>query len=139
MSGTALAAAAEALAGTRFRLHGRDPATGLDCIGLLAAALRAIGREAVLPSGYPLRTHRLPDPAIWAEACGFVAAEGAARAGDVLLLRAGPCQVHFAIVLDRARIVHAHAGRGRVIIEPGPPGGTVVAHWRLAPGTPAAG
>ena len=41
--------------------------------------------------------------------------------------------------LDRARIVHAHAGRGRVIIEPGPPGGAVVAHWRLAPGTPAAG
>ena len=33
MSAQALAEAAAALVGSRFRLHGRDPATGLDCIG----------------------------------------------------------------------------------------------------------
>ncbi len=35
-----LAAAALNLIGTPFRLHGRDPATGLDCVGLVAEAMR---------------------------------------------------------------------------------------------------
>ena len=60
MSGAALAAAAESLVGTRFRLHGRDPDTGLDCVGLLAASLAAIGRAAPLPNGYRLRARSLP-------------------------------------------------------------------------------
>ena len=40
---TALARAAAGCLGVRFRLHGRDPATGLDCLGLLGAALVATG------------------------------------------------------------------------------------------------
>ena len=38
-AGPALASAAEALVGARFRLHGRDPATGLAGLCVLAAAL----------------------------------------------------------------------------------------------------
>lgn len=131
MSGVALAEAAEALVGARFRLHGRDPATGLDCIGVLATALAAIGRQAELPTGYALRSHRLPALAAIASACGFAEAEGPTLPGDVLLLRPGPCQHHLAIAARAGRFVHAHAGLRRVIAVPGPLDGPVLRRWRL--------
>jgi cell wall-associated NlpC family hydrolase len=130
MSGDALARAAAALAGTRFRLHGRDPATGLDCIGLLAAALTAIGRPAPLPNGYALRSRALPGLDAVAAACGFTGAGAPLRPGDVLLARVGPCQHHLLIAAG-AGFVHAHAGIGRVIASAGPPGWPIVHHWRL--------
>ena len=49
------AAQAEALVGTPFRLGGRDPATGLDCIGIAACALGRAGGEVHSPTGYALR------------------------------------------------------------------------------------
>ena len=42
---------ARAAIGARFRLHGRDPESGLDCVGLAGHALGITG----LPSGYALR------------------------------------------------------------------------------------
>jgi len=131
MSGAALAEAAEALAGTRFRLHGREPATGLDCVGLLAASLRAIGRSGAVPTGYSLRARRLPDLTRWAELSGLVRASGTTFPGDVLLVRIGACHFHLAIVLGCERVVHAHAGRKRVLVEPIPPGWQVQSRWRL--------
>jgi hypothetical protein len=50
-----LAAAALNLIGTPFRLHGRDPARGLDCVGLVAEAMRRAGFHPVPPGGYGLR------------------------------------------------------------------------------------
>ena len=44
-------AAARALVGVRFRLHGRDAVHGLDCVGLVALAT---GRAA--PTGYGWRS-----------------------------------------------------------------------------------
>jgi cell wall-associated NlpC family hydrolase len=135
MSGAALARAAEALVGTKFRLHGRDPVTGLDCVGVLAAALAAIGKPAPLPSGYTikLRTldHWLPDPA----SCGFAPIDAAIAAGDVLLLDLGPCQQHLVIATAANRFVHAHAGLRRVVESSGPLPGPVLHHWRLLPET----
>jgi len=131
MSGAALADAAEALAGAPFRLHGRDPETGLDCIGLLAAALVAIGRTAPLPNGYALRNRTLPPLAGLAAACGFAAADGKTRPGDVLVLRAGPGQYHFAIATRGDGFVHAHAGLGRVARSAGAPPWPVLTRWRL--------
>ena len=49
------ARAAEALAGARFRLHGRDRSTGLDCVGLVGLALaerEADLRRAAAKRGY---------------------------------------------------------------------------------------
>lgn len=133
MTGPELARAAEALAGTPFRLHGRDPATGLDCVGLLAAALAVCGRPAPLPNGYAMRNLEaaplLPDPG----ELGFAAASGRIVPGDVLLLRAGPGQLHIAIAAAGNRFVHAHAGLGKVVVQPGPPTGEVLQHWRLKP------
>jgi cell wall-associated NlpC family hydrolase len=131
MSGAALAQAAEALAGTRFRLHGRDPATGLDCIGLLAAALTAIGRPAPLPTGYALRTHALPRLGAIAADCGLAEARDALRPGDVLMLRVGPCQYHLVIAACGGGFVHAHAGLRRVVVMPGPLAWPIMSRWRL--------
>lgn len=131
MSGAALAAAAEALVGAPFRLHGRDPATGLDCIGLLAAALSAIGRPVDLPNGYTLRLRDaarwIPDPAT----LGFAAAEHPFAPGDTVLLDLGGGQAHLAVAGPRCDWVHAHAGIGRVVRSPALPEGKILGRWRL--------
>ncbi|WP_423141041.1 NlpC/P60 family protein [Parablastomonas sp. CN1-191] len=131
MTGAALAAAAESLLGTPFRLHGRDPQRGLDCVGLLEAALRMAGHATVLPRGYTLR---LADPADWLPLpgpLGFGAASGAARAGDALLLRTGPGQAHVVIVAADGAAIHAHAGLRRVVKAPRGADEVIIAHWRL--------
>lgn len=130
--GEQLAAAAEALVGSRFRLHGRDPATGLDCVGVLAAALAAIGRSAPLPTAYHLRSRAIPNLSAVAQQCGLVPVESAAEPGDVLLARVGPCQFHVVIVAHGADFIHAHAGLKRVVIGPLGEDWRVTCHWRLS-------
>lgn len=130
-AGPALASAAEALVGARFRLHGRDPATGLDCLGVLAAALAAIGRGAHLPQGYTLKLRALPALDRFVRGCGLAPAPcGPILPGDVLLARIGPAQVHLAVAGHGGRIVHAHAGLMRVVAMPGPPPWPLIHHWR---------
>lgn len=130
MSGAALAAAAASFIGVPFRLHGRDARHGLDCIGLLGAALKRIGHRPVLPNGYPLRLARLegwlPDVAT----CGLAVAQLPFAPGDVILLRPAAAQIHLAIA-GPAGWVHAHAGLRRVVIAPDRPGGLLLHHWRL--------
>lgn len=131
MSSADLAMAAEHLVGSRFRLHGRDPASGLDCIGVLSAALAAIGRPVALPTGYALRVtrldHWLPD----ARACGFAPVDAAAlEPGDVILLACPGSQFHLAIAATHG-FVHAHAGLRRVVLSPQCPDGTIIGHWRI--------
>jgi cell wall-associated NlpC family hydrolase len=129
--GAALAAATTALAGVPFRLHGRDPAHGLDCIGLLEAALSATGRAVTLPCAYALRntdiSGLIPAPASF----GFGAVNGPVQPGDVVMTRPGPAQFHLAIATADGTFVHAHAGLRRVVIQPGPLPGPQLAHWRL--------
>jgi cell wall-associated NlpC family hydrolase len=133
MTGDALAAAAAALVGTPFRLHGRNPATGLDCIGLLAAALADRGRRLAVPTGYPLRLRSLngwlPDPA----ASGFALAEPPFIPGDVVMLQPGPAQFHLAIAAPGMGWIHAHAGLRRVVRDPALPAGPIIHHWRILP------
>jgi len=131
MTGPAFAAAALALRGVRFRLNGRHAESGLDCLGVVAAALAACGRPAVgLPRGYALRSSSYGDPARWAQACGFVAAAGPCRAGDVLLVACSKVQLHVLVALGDERFVHAHAGLRRVVVGPRDPAWAVVGHWR---------
>lgn len=131
MSGHALALAAADLVGVPFRLHGRDPRHGLDCIGLLGAALARIGRRIALPDDYPLRLARPDDWLPDSTACGFVLAAPPFAPGDVVLLRPTAAQVHLAIVGHGETWVHAHAGLRRVVIAPARPTGQILHHWRL--------
>lgn len=132
MSADDLAAAACALAGTTFRLHGRTEATGLDCVGVLAAALARLGRPAPLPTGYPLRHRNTPDLSALVKSLGLMPVDGAISRGDVLMLRPAPCQLHLAIAAAPDTMVHAHAGLGKVVIGPLPAGWPLIGHWRFS-------
>lgn len=126
-----LAREAEALVGAPFRLHGRDAETGLDCPGLLSAAMARAGRPIVLPTGYTLRITRLdawmPDPLT----CGLRPAKGRFAPGDVVLLQPSPVQFHLAIADRKLGWIHAHAGLRKVVRDAVLPGGTIIHHWRL--------
>lgn len=119
-----IAAEARTLLGVRFRHQGRDPQTGLDCLGLVeVVAHRLFGREIMTPD-YPRRppADRLR-AGLEKECAEIETAE--AREGDVLLinlpkddaarhvgiLAAGPYEL---------MIVHAceFRERGRVVEEP---------------------
>lgn len=131
MSALAFAAAAEALVGTPFRLHGRDPASGLDCIDVFAAAMVASDRPVGVPNGYAMRLRDLAAFRPLAAQFGFSEATGPALPGDVLMFAVGPVQFHLAIASRGANLVHAHAGLRRVVL--GPPGADwqPAGHWRL--------
>lgn len=131
-AGPAFARAAEKLAGIRFRLHGRDPATGLDCVGVLGAALAAIGRNPPIPSCYGLRNRSIERALAFVPGTGFVPCAGETLPGDLLLAGVGPLQQHLLIPLEGGRFVHAHAGLRRVTITPGPVPWPILRHWRLS-------
>ena len=130
-NGAAVAAAAEALVGTPFRLHGRDPATGLDCVGLVAAAFASIGCRPSVPRGYGLRNAGISPWLDLAAVAGLTEVKDGGRPGDVVLVRPGPGQHHLLIALDRNRFAHAHAGLRRVVVQPGPLPWCVERRWRL--------
>jgi cell wall-associated NlpC family hydrolase len=130
--GEALAQAALDLVGTRFCLHGRDPASGLDCVGLVAASLRAVGREARAPVRYALRNSDIAAALAFAPAAGLLEAALPLRPGDILLACSGPLQHHLLVVAPVDRFVHAHAGLRRVVATPGPIPWPILRHWRLA-------
>ena len=132
MTGAELAVAAEALVGAPFRLHGRDAATGLDCVGVVVAALRAHADRVVEPQGYGLRNRSVAPLLDLAEANGLVEAQGATGPGDILLVRPGPGQHHL-LIATRAGFIHAHAGLRRVVAQPGPLPWPVQRRWRIEP------
>ncbi|WP_206238064.1 NlpC/P60 family protein [Novosphingobium terrae] len=124
-----LADAAASLIGTPFRLHGRDPQTGLDCLGLVGAALGMAGRPISLPYHYTLRMRGIDPLLPLAEKAGLQPAKSAPTAGDILLLHVGPCQFHLGITAQDLGLIHAHAGLRRVVHSPAPQG--IIKRWRL--------
>ena len=130
--GSMLAQAAERLIGTPFRLHGRDPQTGLDCVGLLHAALRACGHPGLPPFAYALHNSDITAGLLALHDAGLTGATGPCEPGDVRLVRAGPAQVHLLIAAPGNRFVHTHAGLRRVAATPAPLPWPVLRHWRLA-------
>ncbi len=133
MSGAALAEAARALVGVPYMRDGRDPTIGLDCLGVIGAALAAIGHRPALPVRSTLRRRDLPDVALIARDAGLLCATGEPVEGDVLLVRCAPLQWHALVTVGEARFVHAHATLRRVVLGPADPAWTLAAHWRLTP------
>jgi cell wall-associated NlpC family hydrolase len=120
-----LLVAARSLVGVRFRAQGRDPAVGLDCVGVVVVALARVGAEVRLPRDYRLRRGTLPPLTL---PPGLAACDGM-RAGDVLLLRVSPAQLHLAVRGERS-LIHADAVAGRVVERPGAAPWPLVAAWR---------
>ncbi|RJY09683.1 NlpC/P60 family protein [Aurantiacibacter aquimixticola] len=130
--GAAFARAADAYCGVPFRLRGRDPVTGIDCIGLVHLALRDIGRTPPTLPAYSLRQAHIDGLLALLAPAGFTATSRSTAAGDLLLMQPGPGQFHLAIALDATRIVHAHAGLRRVVRTALTDTDRVTGRWRLS-------
>lgn len=129
LAGEALAARARALVGVRFRPQGRDPKSGLDCVGTAAAAA-GVPPEKVR-SDYALRGGRLAE--IEHELCDLgcrPVREDQLQAGDLLVLEAGPAQLHVGIFTGSG-LVHADAGLRMVVERPLPFPWPLLGAWRL--------
>lgn len=130
--GEALAQSAGSFIGTKFRMHGRDPAYGLDCVGLVGCSLKAIGCQPRFPSGYALRNSR-PDRWLrFAEASGLVRAHQTELPGDVLLTAVAPGQWHLLIFESGSQFIHAHAGMRAVVRQILNPKPIAATRWRLS-------
>lgn len=118
-------AVARGLLGTPFRLHGRAPERGLDCVGLVAIAY---GLRSNVPTGYALRgrPHAYWETVMRAQ--GFVRRCADHRPRDLLFLCPGPAQIHLG-VWTGASLIHADAGLGRIVETPGAPRWPVLSAW----------
>jgi hypothetical protein len=108
-------ARARKLIGTRFRLHGRDPASGLDCVGLIVCACPAIAHP---PDGYALRGGSADEFAAMFVANAMKRREGAPCAGDIVLLQPSAAQFHLG-VWSGDSLIHADGVLRRVVETPG--------------------
>lgn len=131
LPGEAIADAATSLIGARFQLQGRDPAAGLDCVGVILAALAASGRTVPPLPRYTMRRTQLAPFDRLAAVHGLQDVSGAWQPGDVLVFRTGPAQRHAAIATTGDHIVHAHAALRRVVCSTVPPDWTIMRRWRL--------
>ncbi len=119
--------AAMALIGVPFRLHGRDPASGLDCIGLVAEAMARAGYTPVAPHGYSLRASSVEALLPFVGANGFKRVK---KNGAIALVMVSPLQPHL-LVRVPGGFVHAHAGIGRVTFLPGALPWPIHTQWRV--------
>lgn len=112
--GVEIAAAARTCVGTPFRLHGRVPGRGLDCVGLVAHAARNLGLSTYDETAYGLSGSgaRLEKALARAGLVKVPLAE--AQVGDVLLFDLGRGLLHVAVKSEHG-IIHAHRGLGRVV------------------------
>jgi cell wall-associated NlpC family hydrolase len=130
-SGEAVARRAESLVGTRFRLHGRDPSTGLDCLGLVGECLAAAGCPIRLPTGYRLRNYRCEAWLQQVDLSGLVPIESPDRRGDIVLIKPSIGQHHCLITTGSGHMIHAHAHLRRVVRQCLPDRLQMIAGWRL--------
>ncbi len=118
-------ARARALLGVPFRLHGRDPETGLDCVGLVA---RACHRDEGVPTGYALRGGNADGYGRIIDALRLTRRRGDPRTGDILLMAAGPEQFHLGFWTGSS-LIHADAMLRRVVETPGAVPWPIIGIW----------
>lgn len=109
--------------GVRFRLHGRSITDGLDCVGLAGLAY---GVE--VPRGYSLRSGDARAVIAAVTEAALVRVDDAC-AGDLVLFRAGPGQLHLGIASEDG-VIHADASLRRVVERPGAPPWPELMRWR---------
>lgn len=128
--GQRTADAAADLVGAKFRLHGRDPKTGLDCVGVVLCSLKGAGLAPSAPVNYGLRNRSGKQFLRHFYASGLAPVSGRLAAGDVVFAKAGPAQFHLLIATGPAAFVHAHAGLRRVVKMRGPLAWPAQQIWR---------
>jgi hypothetical protein len=129
-AGQSIAARAMALVGSPFRLHGRNPETGIDCVGVVAASLSDILHSRTIPSDYVLRGSYGGRVSAFLDAVSFgLVKDTPPEPGDILMISTAPRQIHLAVVVPQGA-VHAHAGLRRVVLAALPLPWPLVGHWR---------
>lgn len=127
-AGQALVRAARSYIGVPFH-HGSACRNGVDCAGLILAALHDLGWTGWAPPSYG---RNVPVNALYAalrrfcdrvdtyEPLSLYNTEGAAlmHEGDILLFAVGGQPQHLAIANGRGGMIHCHEGAGRVIEQP---------------------
>jgi cell wall-associated NlpC family hydrolase len=121
---------AESQLGVPFRLHGRAPGRGLDCIGFAAYSLFGAPGLSEIPVTYRIRGHYEAWLTTELQNFGLIrqSLEEKQGFGDLIVFRPCARQVHLGIVA-RGGIVHAHAGLRKIVVTPNPPW-SVISHWR---------
>lgn len=114
------ASAVESFVGCRWRPEGRSREKGVDCGGLLIAALRSIGIECDDMRGYD---PRMPNPdELWRlcrSACNEVGWQDSGEGRIGLCSWPGsPKARHLVVMLDGNRIAHSHVQAKRVVVQP---------------------
>ena len=117
---------ARGLIGTRFRAQGRDPDSGVDCLGLAIVAFDLDGHT--IRRDYRLSGEHRRELTNGLERLFRRVAKPPIRAGDLMLMRIAERHYHLAIRTD-AGFVHADARRG-VVETPGTPSWPVIASYR---------
>ena len=120
------------LCGKKFRFHGRDPATGVDCIGLAELCLSGAGVDCEAPTGYSLRGGNLEQVSKFMALAGFtqLPPDSVLCEGDIVLVRPSPVQLHF-MIRTQDGFVHAHAGLSKVSFCPGGAPWPILSIFRL--------
>ena len=125
-------AAVEALIGTPFLHQGREPAIGLDCVGVPMAAAEAVGHRLLVPEGgYSLHPQEDKLTAgLWVVAKPVGGGIEEAKPGDILQITAGRQACHCGVYVGANVMVHANRRAKKVcrsVVEPGKVKGV----WRL--------
>lgn len=129
--GNAIAHGAIALVGKPFRLHGRNPETGVDCVGLVALSLIMAGASPVIPTGYSLRNRSFRAFEKFAKQSGLIEPQdGQFAPGDIVMAQVSPAQLHLLVYVGAGAFVHAHASLRKVVKTTGPLTWPVHRHWR---------
>lgn len=128
--GAAIAHAALLLVGAPFKMHGRIPAVGLDCVGVVLESLRMAGVPAPAIPPYALRNGDDGPFIMAANLAGFQQISTQPKPGDILMVRPGPAQMHLLICAADGDLVHAHAGLRRVVLTPAPCPWPICANFR---------
>lgn len=104
------------LVGTRYREAGRDPATGLDCMGLYLVAMRALGRTVHEPAPEFLQALCAPEAIVedhlpyW-----FQIKPARMSRGDLVLMSSkGRFVDHCGIAVGSSHVLHASKTLGVV-------------------------
>lgn len=118
---------ARGLVGVKFRAQGRDPAMGLDCLGL---ALTTYGLpESVARCDYRLRGDHVRELKTRLLLQFRRISRAQAASGDLLLFRVSDEQIHLAVQTERG-LVHADAGLRKVVERPGAAPWPMIAAYR---------
>lgn len=119
---------ARALVGIRFRPQGRDPAVGLDCVGVILCTFAIPSRE--VRSDYRLSGHGRSEVEQGLLRRFRRVGRWQRRPGDVLLFQVREDQVHLCIECGGS-FVHADARLKRIVETPGTPEWPIRGVFRL--------